>query len=154
MPCDPRFASIRCTGGTTCRATSLDIGTCETPTRETEPNDTMVAAPAQTPLVVTGSLTRFDVDCVAVAVAQSGAVFAQAVSANGACNNNFVLDLYDARGVWIGSDSDSGPFGCPRIDSGANPWAASLAAGNYLVCLREGNGFITGGYALSINARR
>lgn len=155
QPCDPRFASTRCAAGTLCRATNIDNGSCESPTAESEPNDqTMGLTARATPVVMSGALSRFDIDCNAITVAQGGAIFAQAVNGNGACNSNFVLDLYREDGTWLGSDADSGPFGCPRIDGTANAFATSLSAGNYVVCLREGNGNIIGSYALSLNASR
>ena len=81
-------------------------------------------------------------------------MFAQSVNNNGGCFSNFVLDLYSENGTWLGGDADSGPFGCPRIDGASNPWAASLNQGNYVVCLREGNGNVIGNYAMSVNVSR
>ena len=92
------------------------------------------------PVAIRGALARYDVDCVAVDVPAGGALFALATAPNGACTDNLALDAYDPRGNALGSDADSGPFGCPRID-GRDPalftWARGLPAGRYTVCVRE-----------------
>lgn len=144
--CDPRYATNRCAMGQVCRASALDVGSCAATIVETEPNDLVspMLAPTATPNVVLGALTFADVDCYALSVGAMGRVFAQASTANGLCPANLALDLYRMDGSalrLLGSDFNSGPYGCPRIEgadiAGNFAWAATLSAGTYYVCLRN-----------------
>ena len=154
--CSPRDNSVACSTGTACAARSLDEGTCRAPVMESEPNQ-LVPATAQiaTPVVVSGSLTQYDLDCFGVSVAQNGALFAQVTTFEGQCSASLTLDVYGPAGL-IGNDSTSGVFGCPRVDgrdSTAFGWARGLAAGNYTVCLRQNTDRrAVSGYALSLDA--
>lgn len=152
--CDPRFLTVRCPTGTVCRAIGLEQGTCTTTTPEREPNDSVPGVPTDTPVALEGSLTRYDVDCIAVNVPERGTVFAQAVSLAGTCTANLAIDLYSPDSRPLGTDADSGPASCPRIDGNAPdfPWARQLPAGRYTVCVREaGDRRPVTGYVLSVH---
>jgi hypothetical protein len=88
-------------------------------------------------------------------VAANGSLFAQVVTIDGQCSASLTLDVYSAAGL-IGTDSTSGPFGCPRVDGrdpGSFGWARSLAAGVYTVCLRQSTDRrAVGGYVLSLDS--
>lgn len=150
--CDPRYNTVRCETGSACIASSFDAGICAAPSMESEPNDSLSGASAASMIGVRGALSRFDTDCFALTVAAMGSVFAQAVNPNGQCTNNIVLDLYGPDGAWLGSDADSGPASCPRIDGSAHSWARSLATGTHHVCVREANNQLVGAYVLSARA--
>jgi hypothetical protein len=159
--CDPRLAINRCAMGQVCRATSLDTGACVAPTMESEPNDTIATslAAVTAPAAISGALSFADVDCFAVAVPAGGRIFAKANNPSGLCSAELALDLYRLEGSdvrLLGTDTNSGSFGCPRID-GADMnmgYARGLAAGTYYVCLRNDadNRAPVSGYTLSLNA--
>lgn len=158
--CDARLATNRCPMGQVCRATSLDTGTCAAPTMESGDNDaaSMALAPTATPAAIAGSLTFADVDCFALTVPAMGKVFARVNNPSGLCSAELALDLYRLDGTTtrlLGSDLNSGAFGCPRIDGNdANfGFAAGLAAGTYYVCVRNDadNRAPVSQYALSLN---
>lgn len=161
--CDARFATTRCAMGQVCRATALNTGTCAAPTMETEPNDVLspMIMPAGAPAAVQGSLTFADVDCYGLTVPAMGKVFARVTSPSGLCPADLALDLYRLEGQdvrLLGTDADSGSYGCPRIE-GADPsnnfaWASGLAAGTYYVCVRNNadTRAPVSAYALSMNA--
>jgi hypothetical protein len=152
-PCDPRFNTVRCGAGTFCGARTFDRGLCEEASVESEPNDSIATAIAGGEgITARGALARFDVDCASVRVPEGGSFFAQTVGLNGQCVNNLVLDLYRSDGTWIGTDFDAGPSSCPRIDGRVQPWAQGLSMGSYVVCVREANNGIVGGYLLSARA--
>ncbi|MBL8685609.1 MAG: hypothetical protein JNK05_40910 [Myxococcales bacterium] len=150
--CDPRFNTVRCASGAVCAASEFEAGRCAMASMESEPNDARAMGAMGANFAVRGAVGRFDVDCFGVTVAASGALFAQAVNPNGQCTNNLVLDLYGPDGAFLGTDSDAGPAGCPRIDGAVYPWARGLPAGTYSVCVREPNNNIVGAYALSVAA--
>lgn len=146
--CDARSSSHRCPAGQVCLASSLDQGTCATSTMETEPNDvpSMTMAITMVPAAVRGSLVQFDVDCFAVEVPAGGSLFARVATANGLCPGDLALDLYAIEGAelrLLGSDTDSGVFGCPRIDGadpfGNFPWARNTGTTpvRRFVCVRN-----------------
>jgi hypothetical protein len=73
-------------------------------------------------------------------VPAGGSVFAQAQRPDGTCGIKLALDLYAPSGAVLGSDTDSGPSSCPRIEGAgesAFAWARALPAGHYTVCVRE-----------------
>ena len=76
-------------------------------------------------------------------------MFAQLASTSGACGAQIAVDLFAPDGSLIGSNAQSGPFQCPRIDgrdAALSPWASALPAGRYNLCVR---GLATG-YVLSL----
>ena len=161
--CEARYGSNRCPMGQVCRATTLDTGMCAAPTIETEPNDVLnpMFMPAMIPAAVQGSLTFADVDCYALAVPAMGKVFARVTSPNGLCPADLALDLYRLEGAdvrLLGTDTDSGSYGCPRIEgadlSNNFSWASGLTAGTYYVCVRNNSDTRApvSAYALSMNA--
>lgn len=150
--CDPRFNTVRCRSGLVCAASAFEAGRCAMAAAESEPNDARVSTAMGASFVASGAVGRFDVDCFGVAVQANGTLFAQAVNPNGQCTNNLVLDLYGPDGAFVGTDSDAGPSGCPRIDGSVYAWARGLPAGTYNVCVREPNNNIVGAYALSVAA--
>lgn len=157
--CEPRFASLRCPAGQVCRAIGLEIGTCAVPLDETEPNDapSALASPLALPLALRGALVRYDVDCVLVEVPEGASLFASAVAPDGRCDANLALDVYRAEGtIPLGTDADSGPYGCPLVDGSDPdfPWAQALPAGRYAVCIREaGDRRAVPAYVLSLALR-
>ncbi len=159
--CDARFATVRCPGGQFCVGADIDSGVCRAVVVETEPND--APSPTSTSVAVPGGargvINRFDVDCYAVDVPSGARVYAQATATDGRCSANLALDLYrvGAEPVILGTDTDSGAFGCPRID-GADAtwfaWARGLDAGRYALCVREASSrFAAGAYLLAIDVR-
>lgn len=155
QPCDSRYGAVLCASGSVCRALDVNQGLCDAPTAEAETNDdpTMTGSSPAGARVVTGILTRFDVDCFGLDVPAGGGVFAQATHDAGQCTDNLALDLYDPSGRPLGADSDSGPGGCPRIDAGdasSFAFARSLPAGRYAVCVRENNNRPSNTYQLSL----
>ena len=94
-----------------------------------------------------GALSRFDTDCYSVDVPAGGRVFARVAAPSGFCYGGttsvLAVDLYSPEGRWLGSNTNSGPSGCPMIDgsnsaaSGVFPWAAGLAAGRHTLCVRN-----------------
>ncbi|MDP3276661.1 MAG: hypothetical protein Q8Q09_15795 [Deltaproteobacteria bacterium] len=152
--CDPRFNNVRCASPTVCVSRGFSQGQCASPSPEIEPNDRASGLSGRAgSFAIRGSLSRTDIDCAGVVVPDGGALFAHAVGVNGQCVGNLVLDLYSEGGTWLGSDSDAGAFGCPRIDGEQNRWAQGLSAGTYTVCVREGNGNPIGAYVLSLASR-
>ncbi len=146
--CDPRYSTDRCPMGQTCRPSSLDTGTCAPTTNEVEPNDAVGGAPITAPVAVLGTLDAYDVDCVTVNVAAMGRLFARVSTPAGFCGGDIAprtirwrIDVYDPAGRIIGGDAASSGFFCPRIDGSDPamrfPWAASLAAGAYSVCVHN-----------------
>jgi hypothetical protein len=148
--CDPRFNTRTCPMNQTCRASSFEAGACAAASAmEAEPNNGFNTPQSVTGAsgTVRGALTRYDTDCFALEVPANGRVFARVAAPTGFCytgtNPQLALDLYDANGRWLGSNSNSGAFGCPLIDgadsatSGIFPWAANLAAGRYALCVRN-----------------
>lgn len=148
--CDPRFNTQSCPMGQTCRASSFETGACAAAsTMEMEVNNGTNTRQALMGAsgTVRGALTRYDTDCFAVEVPAGGRVFARVAAPTGFCyagtNPQLALDLYDPNGRWLGSNSNSGPMGCPMIDgansagAGVFPWAAGLSAGTYTVCVRN-----------------
>lgn len=159
--CDARSSTNQCPSGQVCRATGLDTGTCAAPVMETEPNTSgLMAQMVTAPVAIRGSLSTFDSDCYAFDVPANGRVFARASTPNGLCPADLALDLYRIEGMelrLLGGDTDSGVYGCPRID-GNDPfnnfgWARDLAAGRYAVCLRNNaeNRPPVQAYVLSLN---
>jgi cysteine-rich repeat protein len=53
------------------------------------------------------------------------------------CPGPLFMRLQDANGAILGSDEDSGPNGCPRIDPALHPFAADLPAGRYFLRVEE-----------------
>lgn len=147
--CDPRYNTRACPMNQTCRATSFEAGGCAAPSAmETEPNQGTDSAQAMTGAAgtVRGALGRFDTDCFTVDVPANGRVFARVAAPTGFCYTGtavLALDLYNPDGRWLGSNTNSGPFGCPMIDgpdsagSRVFPWAAGLAAGRHTLCVRN-----------------
>jgi hypothetical protein len=79
-------------------------------------------------------------------VPATGRVFARVSAPTGFCYTGtavLAVDLYNAAGRWLGSNTNSGPFGCPMIDGADSagsrvfPWAAGLAAGRHTLCVRN-----------------
>jgi hypothetical protein len=153
--CDPRYNRLRCPSGQTCQASSLDTGTCAMPEPEMENNNDQDMAQnlMYIPASVRGSLGFFDVDCYTFNVPEGGRIFARVNLASGFCapqlNTGMQLlaqlglDLYNPTGRFLGSNTVSGPFGCPMIDGNitAAPtvyeYARNLAAGRYRLCVRN-----------------
>ncbi|MDP3279060.1 MAG: hypothetical protein Q8Q09_27965 [Deltaproteobacteria bacterium] len=161
--CDALLATNRCPMGQVCRATSLSMGMCTAPTMEREPNDLVASTlmPVTAPAAIAGSLSLADVDCYALTVPAMGRVFARATAPSGLCPADLALDLYRLEGTDVrlmGTDTDSGSYGCPRIDGADTTsnfsWASGLAAGTYYVCLRNNadTRAPVSAYALSLNA--
>ncbi len=145
--CDPRYLTARCPMGQSCRATSLDTGTCAMlPGRETEPNDAIATA---TPLMgmagsIQGGLTRFDLDCYSLEIPANGRLFARANTPAGGCaTSGWSVDLFSPAGRLLGTNSTSGALACPMIDGNDSgmpalfPWARDLPAGRYNLCIRS-----------------
>ncbi len=154
--CSPRDNAVACATGRVCAATGLDVGACRTPIDETEPNDSVpggVAVPV--PAAVSASLLTYDLDCFDVMVPAAGRLFAQLSTFEGQCSASLVLDVYGPDGL-LGSDSGSGPFGCPRVDGRdltAPDWARALPGGRHTVCVRQGSDRrAVQGYVLSLDA--
>lgn len=152
--CDPRFGTNRCPMNQWCQMSTIDTGTCGATTAEAEPNDALAMAQRVTGRAsIAGALARFDLDCYRVTVAANGSLVARANASSGFCysgtTTTLSLDVYDANGRLLGGDSNSGSFGCPRIDSrdpsGNFAWASMLPAGDYSVCVRNR---ATGGAAI------
>jgi hypothetical protein len=165
--CDPTFGTTVCPTGQVCRATAFNTGTCAAPTAVTDDlGSTPDAAgagtlgtnahPITTATVVSNAMPLYDVDCLAVQVAEGGGILAQVTDGNGLCTaptpGEIRLDVYGndptdtsttPRLTPLGQASNSGPapFYCATIDgnrmqgtSRLYPFAGALHAGVYVVC--------------------
>jgi len=164
--CDPRTASIHCATGEVCRSTSITTGTCAAPGAETEPNvaPATTLAAVSTPTAIQAGLSHFDVDCYRLDVPAGRGIYAAATAPSGVCGAlDLILYVYtlDANGVarMIGTDNNSGTFGCPRIDNhdAGFAWARNTgtAAETMYVCVNNNatDRGPVGGYVLSLDVR-
>lgn len=164
--CDPRYNTRVCPMDQTCRASTFEVGACAAVTgTEMEPNNGTDAPQSMTGAsgTVRGALSRFDTDCYSVDVPANGRVFARVAAPSGFCYGGttslLAVDLYSPEGRWLGSNTNSGPSGCPMIDgsnsagAGVFPWAAGLAAGRHTLCVRNPSSTRTavGDYVLDWN---
>jgi cysteine-rich repeat protein len=117
---------------------------------ETEPNDVPATADPH-PGDGTDAAGMSGVDVYAVVVPANGNVFADTFDARGDCSTTDTeLILYGTNGTTVlGSDDDSGPGACARIDPNALPAATNLTAGTYFVVVR---GDRAAPYAVTIRA--
>lgn len=126
---------------------------------EVEPNETQATASSLGALDgMAASIGMLgDQDCYSFAVTVPGSsVTLRVDDGTGKCPAGFdpKVYLYDAGGVEIASDNDSGPDACSTIAPTMYPAAASLAVGTYYVKVEEfGNNATTPFYALSIKVK-
>jgi cysteine-rich repeat protein len=114
---------------------------------ETEPNDTKAQATAVSgadAFVLGGHQQNGDVDFFAITVPAGKSVRAEVIEGSAAetCESlgiDSLLTLYDANGVAVESDDDSGRGFCSRIDgtgaSPASPGASKLTGGTYYLAV-------------------
>ncbi len=153
MACDPINGTTACPAMQYCLATAYNAGTCTGgATAEMEPNDNpsnVMGRAVTAPTLITGSLGRLDVDCVAVTVPAMGNLVAMVSDGNGRCQVNLggriAMDVYSPDGTTIrGIAQQNGPFGsgsCAHVDGARSiqAFAGGLAAGTYYVCIRGVN---------------
>lgn len=155
-PCDLGAVRTLCPAPTRCVPTTvtaegLAVATCATPAPEVEPND-RAAAPREVltrSALYDASLSAGDTeDCHAVRATEGGALYAEATA-------SLVASLFRASGAEVGrwtlrATAWDGPLaGSARLDPGAVGVLRGLAAGDYVLCVREPAGRAVR-YALAI----
>jgi cysteine-rich repeat protein len=122
----------------------LTVGALTATTTEFEPNDTRATAnvlPAADGYILGSHLVTGDLDYVAVTVPPGKGIRAEVIEGSAAetCESNDIdstLTLFDATGVVLGKDDDSGRGLCSMIDgtgaTPAHPFASHLGGVYYL----------------------
>ncbi|MFO0603585.1 MAG: hypothetical protein U0324_10450 [Polyangiales bacterium] len=155
-PCDLGAVRTLCPAPTRCVPTTVTaegraVAACATPAPEAEPNDRAAAPRAvlTRSALYDASLSADDPeDCHAVRVAEGGALYVEATAL-------LEASLFRASGVEVGrwtlrTSTWDGPLaGSARLDPGAVGVLRGLAAGDYVLCVREPAGRAVR-YALAI----
>jgi hypothetical protein len=159
--CDPRYASVKCSGMEACSSEGGPNGVCRATVAEgmDAPNTPAMAGMARTlPQVIRGDLMPgTDVDCFNVTLPAMRGLVIQVSDGAGACPAmaDPIVTLRDAMGRTIAQDDDSWNL-CSYIDTRENPLTRTLAAGTYSVCISAYPGMMGPvaimNYALSLSA--
>lgn len=142
--CDRTGRYTTCARDTACTPTTGNAGVCSMAIAETEPNNTpATAAPTITSSTAfQGTVESGGRDCVAVTVPMGAALFSEVqIPAMATCpagGPDPFVEVYNPAGVLIAVEDDSPGRGrCSLIDPTFHPELRNLAAGRYVVCLRE-----------------